>query len=258
MMSPRLPRTLVMLALLAAATPTLAGWTTIKRTTTEGRDGVRLVNAQFRSEPTRARVQAALFDAASHDIRVHDAGASLEADIGAVARAGGWLAAVNGSYFHPDGEPLGLVISGGRELHRQERASLLSGILAANSGRIHLLRPAEFKRGPDTQSALQAGPFLVDGGQAVTGLESTRRARRTIVATDGRGRWLIGTVSPLTLAETGSLLAADSFAEILAVRRALNLDGGSSSAFHFQRKDGGAELVRPLTGVRNFLGVVKR
>jgi hypothetical protein len=101
-------------------------------------------------------------------------------------------------------------------------------------------------------AALQCGPFLVDGGTPVPGLNATRPARRTFVLTAGRDRAAIGLSSPVTLAQMGEILATAPLASELKVQRALNLDGGSSSAFWFAGPRGPFSISEQKT-VRNFV-----
>ncbi len=241
--------------------PTLShanSWQAKPNSPSGNNSGAELQRLQFTSDKVTSNLHVVIFKEQQFDIRVLDDPNGQQASLAAAAATGNWLAGVNGGYFHPDYTPLGLVVADGKVTHQQQQAALLSGIIAANDSRIYLLRPSEFKLGPRTRSALQAGPFLVDQGRPVKGLNSSKRARRTFVATDGQGTWALGTLSPLTLAEAGSLLASDAFARVLPVSRALNLDGGSSSAFYFKFEDGKIENLRALTRVRNYLGIVPR
>jgi exopolysaccharide biosynthesis protein len=161
------------------------------------------------------------------------------------------LAGCNASYFHADGTPLGLVVSDGKRLHPQERAKLLSGVVAVRGGNLHLKRASEFTLDATVTQAVQSGPWLLERGRAVEGLESTKRARRTIVATDGRGRWWFLLTSAATLAEAASLLEGAPLFEGAKLRDALNMDGGSSSCLW------SPSLSEPEYGtVVNFLLVV--
>jgi len=168
------------------------------------------------------------------------------------------VAGVNGGYFHPDFTPLGLVISGGKTLHSFERAKLLSGILAVRDSRIELVRSGAFKPGADVREALQAGPWLVEDGAVIPGLNTVRLARRTVVAGDGKGNWALVTTTPATLAETADLLATRNLAGTWTVRNALNLDGGSSTMF-LALTDSKAVIDIPSYGpVRNYLAIIPR
>jgi uncharacterized protein YigE (DUF2233 family) len=172
-----------------------------------------------------------------------------------VMKERGCLAGVNGGYFHPDTTPLGLVVSEGRKVHPLERARLLSGLLVMNGKEPALLRVGEFSRAAPLSDALQAGPFLVDRGEPVRGLDATKQARRTVVLTDDSGRYgLTVAESPVTLADLAAILATRGIVHESRVVRALNLDGGSSSAF-WARTSSGEVYLREAKRVRNFLCV---
>jgi uncharacterized protein YigE (DUF2233 family) len=173
-----------------------------------------------------------------------------------VMRERSCLAGINGGYFQPDMEPLGLLISDGRELNPLHRSRLLGGLLVMRERKLALLRVAEFSREPVPSQALQAGPFLVDDSSPVPGLEDTKRARRTVVLADGSGRYGLAVVEPpLTLARLANLLAAPEVLHELQVVRALNLDGGSSSSLWVRTSDGEVHLPERKR-VRNFLCVL--
>lgn len=175
----------------------------------------------------------------------------------AAAAAGDAVAGCNASYFHADGRPLGLVIADGTVLHRQERANLLSGILAVRGGRITLERASAF-RGPEgVDEAVQAGPWLLESAEPVAGLDGVKRARRTLVATDGKGRWAMVVTTHATLAETARILASGNAFPSWQPREALNLDGGGSSALWAATSP--VPLSIPEFGnVKNFLLLVPR
>ena len=166
-----------------------------------------------------------------------------------------YVAGINGGYFQPNGTPLGLLMHRGTMIHPQERARLLSGFFVATDHKMALLRVAE-PLPSGTTEILQAGPFLLDHGLPVVGLEGTRSARRTFLASDNHGLWAMGVISPTTLAEAARVLQAAStqIFPTSKIQRALNLDGGSSSALWvaiqpepFSQQEFGR--------VRNFLGL---
>ena len=152
------------------------------------------------------------------------------ATVAEALRTNGALAGVNGGYFKPDHSPIGLVVSKGVKLHPLENAKILTGVLAVTPRGASLLRTSEFSAGPDLREALQAGPFLVDHGRTVTGLDATRRAERTVLLADGQGVAALLTTTPVSLAELGRILATPGLLPSLKIDRALNLDGGSSTA----------------------------
>jgi len=175
-------------------------------------------------------------------------------------RIHGCLAGVNGGFFHPDWRPSGLVIAGDKRIHTFESAKLLSGVIYSDDRGIHLVRRAQFQDHPGIRALLQTGPFLVEAGQTVRGLSASDPRRRSFIATDWRGNWAIGaTQTPLTLAELGELLASDGAWTGWKADRAINLDGGSSTGFYFDRGAGNAPVsVPPWKRVRNLLGIVPR
>jgi hypothetical protein len=69
---------------------------------------------------------------------------------------------------------------------------------------------------------------------------------------------LVGVCSGVSLAELAKMLATTSFADDLKIERALNLDGGSSSAFWFTRENGSAFSVPEQKPVRDFVGIVPK
>jgi uncharacterized protein YigE (DUF2233 family) len=129
--------------------------------------------------------------------------------------------------------------------------------MIVSNGRMQLLRVAEYSPKRKATAALQCGPFLVDRGQPVPGLNDTRSARRTFVVTNGSDRAAVGFSSGVTLAQLAKILTTSGIAPDLKVERALNLDGGSSSAFWFAGERGPFSISEQKT-VRNFVGVVPK
>lgn len=177
-------------------------------------------------------------------------------DLASAARKRGALAAVNGGYFHPDRTPLGLRIRQGREIHPQEKAKLLSGLMIVNGGRISLLRTGEFKRSPGVREGIQAGPFLVDAGRPVAGLNATRRDERTVVIAGPQQQFGIVITDHATLAETASILSTPSVLGSWNVIRALNLDGGSSTGMWVASDT--PFYQREWRDVRDFVAIVPK
>jgi exopolysaccharide biosynthesis protein len=203
----------------------------------------------------RATLDLALFSPKSATLRVID-NPSGEDDLAAVMSRENCLAGVNGGYFDPENKPVGLLISDGNVIAPFRKARLLSGMMVVSNGRIQLLRAAEYSTKSKATAALQCGPFLVDRGQPVPGLNDTRPAHRTFVVT-GSDRTAIGFCSGVTLAQLGKILATPGITPGLKLQRALNLDGGSSSAFWFAEERGPFSISEQKT-VRNFVAVVPK
>jgi len=139
-----------------------------------------------------------------------------------------------------------------------QRARLITGVLTASLRGVQIVRSREFSRRLGVTAAIQCGPFLVDRGQPISGLNDSHRARRTFAATTGSSRALVGVCSGVSLAELAKILATTSLAEDLKIARALNLDGGSSSAFWFGRENGSAFSISEQKPVRDFVGIVPK
>ena len=119
---------------------------------------------------------------------------------------------------------------------------------------MEIFRASEFPAKGAWREAVQCGPFLIERGKPVAGLDDTRSARRTFVLTTTDRRAAIGYCEPVTLARLAEVLAALSQ---LKVARALNLDGGSSSAFWCRTTEKTVSVSEGKT-VRDFVAVVPR
>lgn len=185
---------------------------------------------------------------------------STRTPIDKALRGAGMPAGVNGGFFHPDGRPLGLVIADGQRINRLERAKLLSGVLYSDPDGNYLVRFGRFNEYPGIGALVQTGPYLVEHGRAVRGLSASKLARRTFAATDWRGHWVLGaTRNSITLADLADCLATAGCLTDWPVNRAINLDGGSSTGFFFDRMPGQEfVVVQPLKPVRNLLGILPR
>ncbi len=207
-----------------------------ERDVVAGEETVRLTGISFRPE----------FLA----LRVADNPPESARKLAEAASQSGAVAGCNASYFHEDGRPLGLVVQDGAILHGQERAKLLSGVLAVRQGRLELTRSESFRLDDRVRQAVQSGPWLIEDGRPLPGLEAGRRARRTVIAADSAGGWVLLAFSPVTLRATARILSQEGVLPQGSVRQALNLDGGSSTALWA----GSVGLsVSEFGTVRNFL-----
>jgi uncharacterized protein YigE (DUF2233 family) len=217
----------------------------------------RYIVAEESTTGERASVEVALFSSRSLKLRVLDQPSEPRANLGEVMQRENCLAGVNGGYFTPEYDPIGLVIVDGKTVAPLQRARLLSGVLTIAPRSVQILRVAEFSTKAKLDGAIACGPFLVDAGQQVRGLENSRVARRTFVAVARDDRVALGFCSDVTLGDLSKILTAP-LASDFKVWRALNLDGGSSSAFWFKRRDGSAFSISEQKPVRDFVGVVAR
>ncbi len=185
-------------------------------------------------------------------------------DSAAAARAYGGIAALNAGFFTPQGAPLGLVLASGKISGTWNSASSLgSGAWYENaSGHLAIARREQLGRHAATtmRELIQAGPLLVENGQAIGGLETIKVSARSVILWDGGTRWWLGCSSPCTLAALTQALATGQPAD-WPIRQALNLDGGRSSDLWVSGSiPGGPLLIRPPWNrpVRNFLVLVAK
>ena len=223
-----------------------------------GRAGVKHFKATAAESETgaRATLHLAVFSPKAATLRVID-DAEVRPTLAETMQREKAIAGVNGGYFEADHTPLGLLIADGRMVAPLRKAKLLSGVVSANKGRVQVQRVAEFSPNTKPANARQSGPFLVDRGAAVPGLNATRAARRTFAATAGADTAAIGYSSHLTLAQIGAVLATRGVIPETKLQRALNLDGGSSSAFWFAGEGAPFSIAEQKT-VRDFVAIVPR
>jgi len=217
----------------------------------------RYLVAEDSATGDRASLELAVFSTKSCRLRVIDQPSEPRVDLEEAISRGNFLAAVNGGYFDPDYRPIGLLIVDGTMIAPLQKARLLSGVLSASAKRVQISRVAEFSMAQKPDAAVECGPMVVDLGKSVRGLEPTRAARRTFAAVGAGDKAALGFCSDVTLADLSSILAAISIPDF-KIQRALNLDGGSSSAFWFKRANGSAFSISEQKPVRDFVAIVPR
>ncbi len=206
--------------------------------------------------PHTAELNLIFFDSVKCSLKVQD-----QPRAGKIARGAESvkaIAACNGGYFTPEFEPLGLSISKGQRVGKIQKSSLLGGMLVVRKDRPSLIWRDEFTDSKDITDLIQAGPRLASGGKGITGLEAQRRRARTFLVTDNKGRWAMGTCKSVTLKEMSDLLVTPGVISEFTVARAINLDGGSSTALWWREANGTEHYEPEYNLVRNYLTVVPR
>jgi exopolysaccharide biosynthesis protein len=249
-------RTFVLLFTVAAAAQ--ADWNVLSLESEPGRGGIqhRHIVVENTAADQRADLDLAILSAKSCTLRVIDNpdGQTLAG----VLKREKCACAVNGGYFDANFEPIGLRIVNEQIITPLRRARLITGVLLASPRGVQIVRGREFSRPQKITAAIQCGPFLVDASHRVGGLNDSQRARRTFAATATNEHALVGGCSEVSLADLATILATTSIAADLKIERALNLDGGSSSAFWFARENGSAFSIPEQKPVRDFVAVVPR
>jgi hypothetical protein len=143
------------------------------------------------------------------------AASALRAETGAVA-------VVNGGFFDEQWRSLGLRIAGGKTVIGL-RPRVDWGVLLVRAGRAQIIHSKEFHPDPAVQQAIQVGPRLLAGGQALR--LKPQSARRTAIALDREGRSLTLVIAD---APADAQRLADALAR-LGFDAALMFDGGPST-----------------------------
>lgn len=209
----------------------------------------------------KQRIEAHFFKASEYALCVVDEGDGKPryGSLDVAMRQMKCSAGVNGGYFGTDEarRPIGLVRHAGFNVSPFSTGGFTVSGIVYDTGRTLCMERSARLRTPQRSmvDAIQGGPFLVEQGRVVPGLEKTRKAVRTFIATDGAGRWCLAVSSALTLHELATWLVQKGTLGAFRVQMALNLDGGTSSAFW----DGEAGVYRPgFKAVRNYVGVRPR
>ncbi len=204
------------------------------------------------------------FDSQSHYLVLRDEGSVKKPKYGsldAAMKKSPCVAGVNGGFFGADvdGIPLGLTIQDGKRLSPLATGSfVVLGVVYQEGKDIKLERSSVFKKRKSfsgINTAVQGGPFLVEKGKVVKGLDNKKSAFRTFIATDGKGKWCLGVSSALTLHELATWLQKPKALGNFQIQTALNFDGGSSSAFWCYESGVSYPSYKQ---VRNYLGVAPR
>jgi exopolysaccharide biosynthesis protein len=246
------------LSLFATVASGRAEWKVASAESELGRGGIehRHLVVEDAAAGDHADLDVAIFSAQSCVLRVIDnpEGESLSAMMKRERCASG----VNGGYFDTEFKAIGLRTNEGRTFSPLRRARLITAVLLQSSPGIDVIRAGQISHIKKIAAAIQAGPFLVEGSKPIHGLNDSLLARRTFVGIASDDRVLLGVCSAVSLAELAKILAAPPVAADYKIRRAMNLDGGSSSAFWFAREDGSAFSIPSQKPVRDFVGVVAK
>lgn len=144
---------------------------------------------------------------------------------------------VSGGFYLTDGSPAGLFIQGGATIKKWTANRLFNGVLSINdiaTPRITFEVPRDHLR-----LAVQSGPVLIENGHALgLDLVSDKPARRVLAVVTGDNRlYFLVIFSPEQvfdgpkLTDLGAILSEIEKATGLVFADAINLDGGSASAF---------------------------
>jgi len=235
-----------------------AEWKIVSNESEPGRGGIEHFHVIVEDAAAGQRVvfDVAVFPAKSTALHVIDnpGGQSLAT----VMKQEKWACGVNGGYFDTEFKPIGLRVADGSTSSPLRRARLVTGILLQSDRGIDVMRVAEFSHSKKIVAAIQSGPFLVEANKRIRGLNDSQLARRTFAGLATNDRGFLGFCSNVSLGQLADILATIPILADSKVRRALNLDGGSSSAFWFAREDGSAFSIPGRKAVRDFVAVAPK
>jgi uncharacterized protein YigE (DUF2233 family) len=213
------------------ATPTL--WQTLS-------DGLQYTVLQssthgkvyaFRLDPTHYKLSLVF----AHDIKSADS-INDGASISQLAKQSQALVAVNGGFFTPTYQPLGLRIQEGL-LRNPLKPVSWWGVFYIRNHMPYIVTPNAFKGNTGVDFAVQSGPRLVING-AIPSLKNSVDDRTALCITKQRQIIVIATQgSSLSMHDFANLLSMPERFGGLACYNALNLDGGHSTQLYAQVGD---------------------
>ncbi|OQX88602.1 hypothetical protein B6D60_01795 [candidate division KSB1 bacterium 4484_87] len=162
------------------------------------------------------------------------------------AQATGAILAINGSFFDPQGRPLGLIIQQGRLIQSMpKRGMKSSGVFFMRGNRPYIVHRSQFQNS-DVDEAIQSIPRLISGYSPIPGLKDDQKIkRRSGIAIDNRNSIIFAVtdshLSGLTLQDFQNFLLRPE----LKIKSALNLDGGRSSQLYLNY----GNFERSITGL---------
>lgn len=189
-------------------------------------------------EYSEIRVSPGIIHAFRINPRAYNFGIVTSKDLGRpnstvrdMAKAKSALVAINGGFFTPEFDSLGLLISNYKEINPLKKTSWWSVFFIRDSVP-EIVHTSSFKKDSSVSVAVQCGPRLLIGGN-IPKLKSSI-AERSAVCIDSKRRVIL-------IATDNLLVTPQEFAEYLrrgekdgglGCRDALNLDGGGSTQLY--------------------------
>ena len=146
------------------------------------------------------------------------------------------LLAINGGFFTPQYQPLGLRISGGQILNPLRNTSWW-GVFYMKNNQPHIVSAKSFRRSNKIQFAIQAGPRLLINN-TIPHLKGGLAERSALgITRDGKVVVVITEHAPLSTTQLAKIMNTQESQGGLECTNALNLDGGSSSQMYAKVHD---------------------
>jgi exopolysaccharide biosynthesis protein len=170
------------------------------------------------------------------------------------------LAGCNGGYYKMrDFGVYGLQISRGVPKGEIGDVSEREGAFLVRNGKLGIERARNLSAINEISEMVQCSPLLVEQGRAVLpSAPDEPEMRRTFVATDGKGKWMIGTCNRISLSGLARLLARGDVIPELRIETAMNLDGGPSSGLWSNDAKGQVFEFKEASKVKNVIALFAR
>lgn len=148
-----------------------------------------------------------------------------------MARKKGAIVAINGGFFTPEYESLGLLVSDGKVINPLKQTSWWS-IFYLKEKKPYIVHTNNFAMDPSISMAVQSGPRLVISG-FIPKLKPSIAERSAVCIAPGKGIILVATENLfLRPDEFAAHLRKGGSSGGLGCHTALNLDGGSSTQMY--------------------------
>jgi uncharacterized protein YigE (DUF2233 family) len=187
------------------------------------------------NEPMHGAVHAFRIDPTQYSLSLanaRDYGMGTS-NVGMLALRSQALVAINGGFFDPLHNPLGLRVQNGKQLNPIRPISWW-GIFSMHNHRATITAQKYFAENTPADFAIQSGPRLVVNGN-IPKLKDNYDARSAL-AIDRQGNVIIAITenAAITTSQFARILQASTSADGLNCYNALNLDGGNSSQLFAQ------------------------
>lgn len=213
------------------------------------------------SDNGQVKIRAVVFS--ENEVEMHvveQADRNSASSIADILKRENAFAGCNGGYFKMrDFGVYGLQISHGMAKGTVGDVTEREGAFLVRNGKLGIERARGLSAINEISEMVQCSPLLVEQGIAVLpSAPDEPEVRRTFVATDGQGKWLIGTCNQIGLSGLARLLARGEVIPELRVKTAMNLDGGPSSGLWSRNAKGEVFEFKEASRVKNIVALFAR
>ena len=143
---------------------------------------------------------------------------------------------INGGFYGQDIQPLGWIVSSGKTLSKKRDSELFNGFLSVRGGDYRIEKDVI----EDAENGMQSGPILWwQKNEQTLSIRDDKQARRSVALIDAQNNLIFlviydpdSTLDGPKLAELPRALTQIAKVEEWEIEKAINLDGGTASAFH--------------------------